>query len=191
MQKKFNTNNYRKKKYRKGRNSIFKNEIDIMDSILNINSKQNDMNNKSISNESTIDSPKKNDEIKFKLTEENLNTISFTPKSFKIKKELQLRKLQFEKELEMNKNIGKELLKIKIKTEGGEIKNFILKSNDNIKESINDFLMNNNINKEILKGLICLINKTLFALYLTEKREYSNENIEYINKLNEKYKKID
>ena len=80
MQKKFNTNNYRKKKYRKGRNSIFKNEIDIMDSILNINSKQNDMNNKSISNESTIDSPKKNDEIKFKLTEENLNTISFTPK---------------------------------------------------------------------------------------------------------------
>ena len=191
MQKKFNTNNYRKKKYRKGRNSNFKNEIDIMDSILNLNSNQNDMNNKSISNESTIDSPKKNDEIKFKLTEENLNTISFTPKSFKIKKELQLRKLQFEKELEMNKNIGKELLKIKIKTEGGEIKNFILKSNDNIKESINDFLMNNNINKEILKGLICLINKTLFALYLTEKREYSNENIEYINKLNEKYKKID
>ncbi len=191
MQKKYNNNNFRKKKYKKGRNRIFKNEIDIMDSILNLNSKQHDMNNKSFSNESTIDSPKKNDEIKFKLTEENLNTISFTPKSFKIKKELQLRKLQFEKELEMNKNIGKELLKIKIKTEGGEIKNFILKSNDNIKESINDFLMNNNINKEILKGLICLINKTLFALYLTEKREYSNENIEYIKKLNEKYKKID
>ena len=191
MQKKYNNNNFRKKKYKKGRNRIFKNEIDIMDSILNLNSKQHDMNNKSFSNESTIDSPKKNDEIKFKLTEENLNTISFTPKSFKIKKELQLRKLEFEKDLEMNKNIGKELLNIKIKTEGGEIKNFILKSNDNIKESINEFLINNNLNNEILKGLICLINKTLFALYLTEKREYSNENIEYIKKLNEKYKKID
>jgi len=191
MQKKYNNNNYRKKKYKKGRNSIFKNEIDIMDSILNINSKTNDMNNKSISNESTIDSPKKNDEIKFKLTEENLNTNSFTPKSFKIKKELQLKKLEFEKDLEIKKNMEKELLNIKIKTEEGEIKNLILKSNDNIKESIKHFLINNNINNEILNGLICLINKTLFALYLAEKREFSNENLQYINKLNEKYNKND
>ena len=67
----------------------------------------------------------------------------------------------------------------------------ILKSNDNIKESIKHFLINNNINNEILNGLICLINKTLFALYLAEKREFSNENLQYINKLNEKYNKND
>ena len=214
MQKKYNINNnnnnnnhnhnHKKKKYKKCKNKNFiKHESIIMDSIINLNSQINYTNyyfptnistisTSNLSNVSTIDSPTKNDDIILKLTEENLNSSSFIPKSYKIKKEFELKKLQFEKELIKNKHIEKELLNIQIKIKGGEIKSFILKSNDNIRDSVYKFLKNNNIEHKIMKGLISLIKKTLFSIFLTQHFNYSQEDIEFLTKLGtEIYKQKD
>lgn len=187
---------YRKKKYRKRRNNYYINESNIMDSINTIENQKyrNRINN--ISNESTIDSPKKSliDNIdnsinknSLKLTEEDFNQNSFIPKSFKIKKKLEKLRNNFENEIINNKD-EKELLNIKIKIEGGEIKNLILRNNKDIKETIEYFCKENKIDDKYIKGIISLINKTLFAIYIVKKREYSKEEIEIINKIKLNYK---
>ena len=177
-----------KKNYRKRRNYLFRNESKIIDSILKgISYQKHNNSSNNISNDSTIDSPKKGliDSIpknSFKFKEEDFNHNSFIPKSFKMKQKLEKLKDDFENELINNKE-DEELLNIKIRIEGGEIKNLILKNNKNLIETIESFCKENKIDNQLKKGILTLINKTLFAIYIVKHREYSNEEIEFFNKI--------